>query len=72
MIGNSAGIAEITPEKRTFRKRTIFMRWELRAYRSELMKDSVKFSRSLFAWASRGFHWEMTRATKTNAKALKK
>ena len=56
MIGNSAGMAEMTAENSTFRKRITFMRWELRAYRSELMNDSVKFSRSLVACACRGFH----------------
>ena len=47
ITGKSAGMTEITTEKSTFRKRMIFMRCELRAYRSELMNDSVKFSRSL-------------------------
>ena len=70
ITGKSAGMTEITTEKSTFRKRIIFMRCELRAYRSELMNDSVKFSRSLVAAACRGFHCMMTRATPRNASAL--
>jgi hypothetical protein len=70
ITGKSAGMTEITTEKSTFRKRIIFMRFELRAYRSELMNDSVKFSRSLVAAACRGFHCIMTRATPRNASAL--
>ena len=63
-------MTEITTEKSTLRKRMIFMRCELRAYRTELMNDSVKFSRSLVAAACRGFHCMMTRATPRNASAL--
>jgi hypothetical protein len=42
----------------------------LRAYRSELMNDSVKFSRSLVACACFGFHCIITKATTRNANAL--
>ena len=54
ITGKSAGMTEITTEKRTLRKRMIFIRCEFRAYRSELMNDSVKFSRSLVDAACRG------------------
>ena len=63
-------MTEITTEKSTLRKRMTFMRCELRAYRTELMNDSVKFSRSLVDAACRGFHCMMTRATPRNASAL--
>ena len=63
-------MTEITTEKSTFLKRIVFMRFELRAYRSELMNDSVKFSRSLVEGVSRGLHCKMTRATTRNVSAL--
>jgi hypothetical protein len=43
---------------------------ELRAYRSELMNDSAKFSRSLVERIWRGFHCNTTRATSRNVSAL--
>ena len=46
------------------------MRCEFRAYRTELMNDSVKFSRSLVDAACRGFHCMITKATPRNANAL--
>ena len=47
------------------------MRFELPAYRSELMNDSAKFSRSLAGGIWLGFHCDTTRATTRNANALK-
>ena len=63
-------MTEITTEKSRFLKRIVFMRCELRAYRSEVMNDSVKFSRSLADCIWRGFHCNTTRATPRNASAL--
>ena len=68
ITGKSAGMIEITSENSTFRKRMVFMRCELRAYRSELMNDSVKFSRSLVDCIWRGFHCNTARATTRNAR----
>ena len=70
ITGKSAGTIEITSAKSMFRKRMIFMRCELRAYRSELMNDSVKFSRSPVDCIWRGLPGNMARATTRNASAL--